>query len=509
MAESKFSNKGKGLLAFLAIFAKVLPVSWVAAMGGPVTAGMIVAAAGGVTIGVPAALITTGAMSSSAPSHAPGVIDGTEDKQSGFASMFGAIRGAFDIADPQLAMRTKNIENEEAHENEETSLGLLIPEEYPSEAGASGARSKRKRNPKVSSVSGKTRKDLSGLKGRFSSKGKSQLSGFRSLGGGGSGGASSGGGLQRSGRGSMGSGGSGSLSSSGGGKGKSRKPGIRTISKFKSRSGGAYDNLKGAAKLSNRAYGSSDQVASGASGAAFGQVPQAAGVVAGGPSAEVSGTPEGDPGMDTVDSDLGDTNIQPKTINPNNTADDEEEDENPLQDLMQGALALLLGGALAAILAGIMPRGTILLDIARYALVAAALYCIYEAVTAYIMPILDDDSLGMQGTMMGLMLVGMAGYVGYLAAKALLGPVTEGVGFVEKLKNFTGLGGGGSGGGAAKWGLKNLTSTPEPTDADQEGSTDTATNPPDQRTTNWNGGNPPDNVNTFWNGNDWQQPPPP
>ncbi|MFC1522923.1 hypothetical protein ACFL6Y_11000 [Elusimicrobiota bacterium] len=256
--------------------------------------------------------------------------------------------------------------------------------------------------------------------------GSSQLGnmGFKGAGGA-SGGFSSGGsgpkaGKSRaSGKASMGSAG-GASSRRGKGKiGRSRKAGTKTVGRFNNRGAGAYGNLKGAAKLSNRGYGASDQVAAGASGAAFGQAPNVASIVAGGPSAEVSGTPEGDPGMDTIDSGLGDPAdfTQPTAINPNNTAAPIEEEENPLQDLMMEALTWIVAALALAFIAAFIPNGWPAI-LAKIAFGAAALVCLSKAYEP-ISKIFGDDTLGMQGMMMGALLAGVGLWTAAFAIKSM------------------------------------------------------------------------------------------
>ncbi|MFC1522924.1 hypothetical protein ACFL6Y_11005 [Elusimicrobiota bacterium] len=483
------TQKEKGLLALLALCAKVLPVAWVTALGSTATAGALVAAAGIVTIGVPSALIVNKAVSSYKEAAS---MAGKSSQEEAGAGMFGDVRGAFDVSNPELAMRSRGLEEEDSHPDEETTLGLLIPEDYPTgaegsdeeggERGSGAGKDSALADAKDALAKTKKGSKLSSLKDRGKGSALSGLGGMGGAGGGGSGGFSSGSGSQmRAGRSSMGSSAGKGLSSASGKTGRGRKAGVRTKGRFKSRSGGAYDNLKGAAKLSDRGYGTSDQTAKGVSQASFGQVPMGAGVVAGGPSAEVSGTPEGDPGMDTVDSDLGDpgSDIRPNNINNNNTTDEPEEDENPLQDLMINALGLLLGALAAVVVAALIPAPDGLLSgpvgWAKLALALAGIGLAIAAIAGPIAEIFRDDSLGMQGMMMGAMLAGMAGYVCYLGVKAMFYDPTaagEGAGYIAKIKDFLGMG------GSAATGPASLASGGDKSGASSGGTSGAPTGPP-------------------------------
>ncbi len=352
MAQEKqaFRNKKEGALeSFLASLAKCLPVSLVSALGGPGIAGLLVALTGAVALGVPAAYLGVRAMGWKPPARAAG------SNTSAFGKVFGNVKGISESVLGEDAMRQLGAEGEGGHPDDETSLGYLIPEDIPKkEEGDKGDKEKVYKNADGKNVDSKTADEL---KSRYAKKeagaGGGGLSGIGGGGGGGSGGqAMSGAGAQPS----MGSG-SGAGQSATGTMARGAKAAVKGGKvKIGTRKTGMMSGLKGATQIANRGYGV-DQHAAGYQGAAFGDAPRSAAIVAGGPSAGVGGASLRDGGL--ADSPMPSMGGQSGEVTKKDD-DPEEEDDGGMSPVVALLLSFIAVAALAVLL-----NQTAILSLAR------------------------------------------------------------------------------------------------------------------------------------------------
>ncbi|MBI4370012.1 MAG: hypothetical protein HY547_07270 [Elusimicrobia bacterium] len=331
--QQKKEEKKQGALAGLLMsLAKLLPGGVTNALGGPMVAGGLVAAMGVVGVGAPLALLGLKAAGWKSPA--------ASKRGDAFNSMFGNVKGMTDSVMGEDAMRAAAVDDEEEHPDEETSLGLVIPEEVP---GADKEKDKKggddsdrayKSKPRVASYDGKKDSEMmEKMKGRFGSEG-----GLGGLGGGGS----SGGMMSAGSGGKIGASNS-SLSSAGGASGNAQNAGIKKMGTRigSSRSSSAVGRLRGAVSTAGKGY-STEQTAAGYQGAAFGEMPKSASIVGGGPGASVAGSVGSDSGItnDDLPSNVGASgSVTPDAIG------EEATESSGMSDF---AVAALIAGAVIA-----------------------------------------------------------------------------------------------------------------------------------------------------------------
>ncbi len=288
MNDQQESKKKSVIGSFLVNLSKVLPKSLIGALGGPLVAGGVVAVAGGLIVGVPTAYLGIQSMKPASGIH-------RSSKESAFAKMFGGSKSLTESMLPEEAMRAANLENEQPRSDEESSLGLLIPEELPG-AKEKEDKSDSKDKPSALTYGGKklNPEDLAKWKDRIGSSGSGLAN---TPGGGGSGPGVTAGGTQS--QGAFASAGAGSAV--GGKSGKSQKTAIKTFGgRMQAQQTGALAGAKRAANLSQRAY-TTDQLAAGYSGAAFGEAGRPASIVSNPNVATVGGVDAGMEGPPTQD----------------------------------------------------------------------------------------------------------------------------------------------------------------------------------------------------------------
>lgn len=183
----KFTKKAGSLLGILLTLSRFFPASVVTALGGPTPAGLVVAALGAVGIGAPTAYFATKGVSGSSAR-------GKKKGEKSFQKVFGSSKGPVGSVVSEEDQRAQNLEDQEAYPDEESSLGLMIPDE------ALGVKAdKAGKSDGLDKIGKSSSKDIDIEFSGSSSKSRSRLSsGGGGLGGGlggfGGGGGSGGGG---------------------------------------------------------------------------------------------------------------------------------------------------------------------------------------------------------------------------------------------------------------------------------------------------------------------------
>ncbi|MEK6543782.1 MAG: hypothetical protein AABZ44_05050 [Elusimicrobiota bacterium] len=332
------NKKGKG---FFARLGGILPLSLATALGGPATAGMLMAAVGGVAFGVPAALIAVKTISEGMPKVPKGKL---ADRA------FGGYSGAMDSVLPADAMRALTTDEEEDHPDDETSLGMLIPEKLPEDKDAKEKPAKERGEKTIPTVQAigdnvPSKKALEEARKAFAGQG---LSGSTAGGSGGSGGGAMTGassGNSNLVKGAVSSVGGGGLSSRAGGTGRAQKAGVRRIGAVRTGKGAGSKGLKGAAQLASKGYGM-DQTAAGYTGAAMGEAPKTAAILSGAGTSVSGGLSDsgGLPEMDVPAPGHGQGLAVPPPDSPKN----EDPDGESLDMTLVLGIILALGVGLGA-----------------------------------------------------------------------------------------------------------------------------------------------------------------
>ncbi|MBI2071249.1 MAG: hypothetical protein HYT79_11705 [Elusimicrobia bacterium] len=347
--ETKFRKEG-ALASLVGHLAKVLPSSWVSALGGPAIAGLTVAMCAAVAVGVPAAFFGMRAAGLLNPPKA-------QSKSDAFNKMFGSAKSMTETVLGEDAMRAASFEDEEAHPDEDTSLGYLIPEEAPGskddkeKAGEGEGEEGKGKDKKYKTADGKEMdaKMAEALKGRFG--GDKEGGGFS--GGGGSlglGGGGSAPGPMASAGSSLGSGGAG-LNTAAGSSAQSKRAGIKTGStKIGSRRTGAKKGLRNAAKVVNKGFATGDQTGAGMTGAGFGEAPKNTATIPGGPSGSVGGSGLGSGSPDDISNPVNGPSqkIAPDPVTDTGAGDDGGGGIDPLTWALIGFGAVIITSAILA-----------------------------------------------------------------------------------------------------------------------------------------------------------------
>ncbi|MBI4063686.1 MAG: hypothetical protein HY401_05220 [Elusimicrobia bacterium] len=278
----EFKKRESALMALLISLSKALPAGLVAMMGGPMVAGALLLALGGLALG--GGTLYLGLMASGLKT--PNI----KKNYSTFGKFLGDQKSmAETVLDPD-AIRAASADNEEPHPDDETSLGYLIPEDMPGSDKDKDGKEKKDADYKKADGSKMDAEAARALKSRFGGDGEGgggSLSGgnFIPMGGAGGSGIGAGAGRQL-----LGSG-AGAGSSAGGATARNRKAAIRsTDGRFRTKRGAkASEALRNAGKIVSQAP-RMDQLAAGYTGAGFGEIPKSASVLPGGPGGTAQGT---------------------------------------------------------------------------------------------------------------------------------------------------------------------------------------------------------------------------